>query len=336
MTVLAKNYIYNFFSGNGRKNKGFSKEDAAKHTPFGFGHFFSALWNNLSKLTVGNLLFLLTNIPAVCFIIAFPLMTTVNMPADAMYPVYYGVSHYSGSPMVSALLTISGSVTSTSVHNTTSIVLCCVGALAVFTFGISCVGLTAICRNAARGDCNFVWSTYWDAVKKNWKQATLFGVIDVALIFLLIYDIIAYNANAALGTMYLFLYIFSIFISFVYLIMRFYIYLQMITFDLKLKQILKNTLYFVTLNLKRNIVAVIGTALLVVLEYYLFASGIFVSVSLILPVIILFAVLTYISAFCAWPAVKKHVADAYYKDHPDEDPDKPANDPEEPVFTDRG
>lgn len=333
---MAKNYIYNFFSGNNnRKNRGYSKDDANRFTPFGFGHFFSALWNNISKLTIANLLFLLTNIPVVFFVISFPFQTTVNIPADAFYPVYYGVSQYSGSPMVSALLTLSGSVTSTSVHNTTSIILVCIGALSVLTFGASCVGLTAVCRNAARGDCNFVWSTYWDAVKKNWKQATLFGIADVGLIFLLVYDIIAYNANSAMGNMYFFLYIFSVFIAFVYFIMRFYIYLQMITFDLKLKQILKNSLYFVTLNFKRNVIALIGSALLLFIEYYLFASGIFVSVSLVLPMIILCSLLTYISAFCAWPAVKKHVADAYYKDHPDEDPEKPA-DPEEPVFTDRG
>ncbi len=334
---MAKNYIYNFFTGGkNRKNKGYSKEDAKKHTPFGFGHFFSSLWNGLSKLTVANLLFLLTNISIICFVIAFPLMTDINLPADAIYPLYYGVSQYSGSPMVSALLTLSGSVTSTSVHNTTTIVLFCIGALSVFTFGVSCAGLTTVCRNLARGDCNFVWSTYWDSVKRNWKQATLFGVVDLALIFLLVYDIIAYNANAGQSTFYLFLYVFSIFLVFVYFVMRFYIYLQMVTFDLKLKQILKNSLYFVTINFKRNVVAMIATVILLVAEYYFFASGIFVSVSILLPLLIFIALLTYISAFCAWPAVKKHVADAYYTDHPDEDPEKQNESEEKPVFTDRG
>lgn len=332
---MAKNYIYNFFSGNNKRDRGYSKDDAAKHTPFGFAHYFLAFWNNITKLTVANLLFLLTNIPLVCFAIAFPLFTSVNMPADSIYPIYYGVSQYGGSPLVSAFLTLNSAVRPTSVHNTTTIVLFCIGALAIFTFGPSCAGLTAVCRNAARGDCNFVWSTYFDAVKRNWKQAMLFGIIDVALVFLLIYDIIAYNANAAGSTLYLFLYVFSIFLAFVYFVMRFYIYLQMITFDLKLKQILKNSLYFVTLNFKRNVVGVLASALLLVIEYYMFASGVFVSVSLILPMIILISLLTYTSAFCAWPAVKKHVADAYYNDHPDEDPDRSVGD-DDPVFTDRG
>lgn len=334
---MAKNYIYNFFTGGGnRRNKGFSKDDANKHTPFGFGHFFSSLWNGLSKLTVANLLFLLTNIPLVCFLLAFPLMTDVYMPADAMYPIYYGVSNYGDSPILSsALLAVSSSVTSVSVHNTTTIVLFCIGALSVFTFGASCAGLTTVCRNLCRGDCNFVWSTYWDSVKRNWKQATLYGVVDIALAFLLIYDIIAYNANAGLGTFYLFLLIFSIFIAFVYFVMRFYIYLQMVTFDLKLKQILKNSLYFVTINLKRNVIGLVAILLLLLLEYYFFASGIFVSVSILLPLLIFISLLTYISVFCAWPSVKKHVADAYYKDHPDEDPERQQTE-EEPVFTDRG
>ncbi len=334
---MAKNYIYNFFSGNkNRKDKGYSKEDAAKHTPFGFGHFFSSLWNGMSKLTIANLLFLLTNIPVICFIIAFPLMTDIKLPADALYPIYYGVSQYSGSPMVIGLLTSSSAVSTTSVHNTTTIVLFCIGALAVLTFGSSCAGLTTVCRNLARGDCNFVWSTYWDSVKRNWKQATIFGVVDLALVFLLIYDIIAYNANAGQSMFYLFLYAFSILLVFVYFTMRFYIYLQMVTFDLKLKQILKNSLYFVTINFKRNIVAIIATALLLVLEYYFFASGMLVSVSILLPLLILISLLTYISAFCAWPAVKKHVADAYYNDHPEENPEKQNEDKEKPVFTDRG
>ena len=276
---MAKNYIYNFFSGNNKRDRGYSKDDASKHPPFGFVHFFSAIWNNIAKLTIANLLFLLTNIPLVCFAVAFPLFTSINMPADSIYPIYYGVSQYGGSPLISAFLTLSSAVRPTSVHNTTTIVLFCIGALAIFTFGPSCAGLTAVCRNAARGDCNFVWSTYFDAVKRNWKQAMLFGVVDVALIFLLVYDIIAYNANAATSTMYLFLYVFSIFISFVYFVMRFYIYLQMITFDLKLKQILKNSLYFVTLNFKRNVIGILVSALLLVIEYYMFASGVFISVS---------------------------------------------------------
>ena len=198
---MAKNYIYNFFSGNNKRDRGYSKDDASKHPPFGFVHYFSAIWNNITKLTIANLLFLLTNIPLVCFAVAFPLFTSINMPADSIYPIYYGVSQYGGSPLISAFLTLNSAVRPTSVHNTTTIVLFCIGALAIFTFGPSCAGLTAVCRNAARGDCNFVWSTYCDAVKRNWKQAMLFGVIDLALVFLLVYDIIAYNANGGSGTM---------------------------------------------------------------------------------------------------------------------------------------
>ncbi len=332
---MAKNYLFNFFSGsNNRRNLGYTKEDAAKHTPFGVCHFFSALWNNLSKLTIANLLFVLTNITVICFLVAFPFMTTVNMPSNVMYPVYYGMHLCDDNPVVSALLTANSGVIPTSAHNTTTIILFCIGALSILTFGASCVGLTAVCRNAARGDCNFVWSTYWDAVKKNWKQATVFGVADLGLMFLLVYDVIAYNANAGNGTFFVFLYIFSIFLAFLYFVMRFYIYLQILTFDLKIKQILKNALYFVTLNFKRNIIALIATVAVLLLEYYLFISGAFVSISFVIPIIILFSLLTYISAFCAWPSVKLHIADAYYRDHPEENPEKPSED--SPVFTDRG
>ncbi len=332
---MAKHYLYNFITGgNNRRGLGYTKDDANKHKPFGFYNFFSILKNGLSKLTIANFLFVLVNIPLVFFLLSYSVTDTVSMPADALYPLYYGVSKYGGSPFVSALLTVSSSSVPVSADNVLSVVFRSVGMLSVFTFGVANIGMTVVCRDIVRGGCAFVWSTFWDGIRRNWKRGFVFGAIDCLLVYVICYDIIAYNANAGASGWYVFMYVLMVFIGFVYLIMRSYIYLQMVTFDLNMRQIIKNAFYLVSLNFLRNLVSVVALAAVLFLEYYFFASGLLLMVSIILPVLILVSLCNYISVYCIWPGVKKYISDPYYKEHPEEDPDR--NPDTDRVFTDRG
>ena len=99
----------------------------------------------------------------------------------------------------------------------------------------------------------------------------------------------------------------------IYAVMRFYIYLMMITFDLSVKKLLKNALIFVMLGLKRNLVALIGLFILFGTNFVLIILGLSVgfSLPLILPIFYLPALVGFITAYAAWPNIKRYMIDAY-------------------------
>ena len=125
----------------------------------------------------------------------------------------------------------------------------------------------------------------------------------------------------------LFFYIILLF-SILYFMMRFYIYLIMITFDLPIIKIIKNSLIFSLLGIKRNLMAAIGVFIVAFLNFSLYY--LVPSVGMIMPFIWTFSISSFVSAYCAYPIIKRYMIDPYYEDKKEE----PSSD--ERVFTDRG
>ena len=102
--------------------------------------------------------------------------------------------------------------------------------------------------------------------------------------------------------------------------MRFYIYLMLITFDLKITKIVKNALIFTALGIKRNLLAVLGIALLVGLNLFLVIwlvpAGI--ALPLILPLLYLMGMLGFISTYAAYPVIDKYMIAPYVKSSSEE------------------
>ena len=104
----------------------------------------------------------------------------------------------------------------------------------------------------------------------------------------------------------------------------------MVTFDLSIAKILKNSLIFALVGWKRNILALLGIVAAVFLNLMLFSSGFLIPIGIAMPLVALFAVIQYISAYAAWFKIKQIMIDPYAKDEPDEFDDI------EPVAIDRG
>lgn len=62
-------------------------------------------------------------------------------------------------------------------------------AVMVVLFGLFSVGTTYVVRGYVRGDPVYIISDFKYAVKNNWKQGIVLGIIDFLVIFLLIFDI---------------------------------------------------------------------------------------------------------------------------------------------------
>ena len=120
----------------------------------------------------------------------------------------------------------------------------------------------------------------------------------------------------------------NILLAFTYSIMRYYIYLMMVTFDLKIWKLFKNAFIFSILNFKRNILAFSGIALVILLNVYLFL--ILLPLGLMLPFFLTFSLCAFMGAYAAYPKIKEIMIDPYYKD------EKPAAEGDAPVFHDAG
>ena len=149
------------------------------------------------------------------------------------------------------------------------------------------------------------------------------GVLDIIFLVMTIYDVIFFYFN--LGTsIFSFMFYASVLLAIVYFIMRFYIYNLIITFDLPLFKIIKNAFIFSALGLKRNIVALLGIAILVIIDYNLIIT--LLPLGLVLPFMILYGYCAYIGSYAAWPKIKEVMIDPYASEEETVE--------EEPIFED--
>lgn len=199
-------------------------------------------------------------IPAVFIFISFAGTPDGSLPTpqNALYPQIFGIAQYEpSSPVVQALSGVFGISTKIAVRGVWSNVLMYAGLLLFLTYGAANVGMTYILRGMVRRQYVYLWHDFMQAIKRNFKQALVMGALDLAVMALLAYDLLVYRANDVNFIYNLFFYLILLF-TILYFMMRFYIYLIMITFDLSLIKIIKNALIFSLLGIKRNLMAIIG------------------------------------------------------------------------------
>ena len=91
-------------------------------------------------------------------------------------------------------------------------------------------------------------------------------------------------------------------LALLYVFMRFYLYIMLITFDLSYWKLLKNALIFTTIGIKRNIVGALGIVLMAALNIALiiFLMPMGVAVPLILPMFYFMSFSSFISHIRAY------------------------------------
>jgi uncharacterized membrane protein YesL len=127
-------------------------------------------------------------------------------------------------------------------------ILLCIG---LFTFGPLTSAFTYILRNYAKQSHVFIFSDFKDKFKENYKQSLLLGMADI--LFPAVF-VTAFNYYIKLGS------VFAVigggivlFGAVIFLMMNFYAYPMIVTFDLKLRHILKNSLLFAIVKFPVNL-----------------------------------------------------------------------------------
>lgn len=281
------------------------------------GSFFKLFGRKINTLLSVNLLFVFGNFPIFFFLLALSgyVSDSTSAPYYQQFAPLLGASYFDPSPVTASLLGIFGAHISITVPTVITNILYGLTALLFVTFGPVNVGTTYLLRSMVREEGMFLMSDFWYAIKKNFRQGLIFGMIDLLIMVLLGYDFLYFYINLGSGSTFIYILFFITFaMIIVYAMMRMYIYLMMVTFDLSIAKMLKNALFFSILGIKRNIMALLWVVLLIALEYVILM--VFAPLGVILPLILLFSVGAFGCAFAAYPKIKEIMIDPYYSETP--------------------
>lgn len=246
------------------------------------------------------------------FLAAYLYVTAPSMPTETSiaFSSLLGIKTINPTPGIISLLGIHGFQLPLQTYDGVRIWVT-VGIAVVFAvlWGWVNVGATYCARGMFRGDPVFIWSDFTHAVKRNLWQGLLVGVLDTVCISVLIFDFI-YFSNVG-GTFTLDFFYFAILgVCLIYMFMRYYIYMIIVTFDISFYKLLKNSLIFSILGIKRNLMVLLAIAVVaglnILLALMLWPFGM-QGVAVILPVLYLLPTITLFKAYGAYPVIEKYM-----------------------------
>ena len=275
-------------------------------------YFFKLVTRKFSNLLTLNLMMFPMVLPIVIAIYIFfngPQMPTLGSPA---FSALMGaqLTGAGGSELLTKLLTALPQINFITYNSYATWLPYVLLGILVVTWGWQNTGVTYILRGLVRGDGVFMFSDYFYAIKKNFKQSFILGLLDAGVIIVLIIDFMyTWSARSDYWSYLMFFIITALII--VYLFMRMYMYLMMITFNITLYKMLKNALIFTALGIKRNLMAALGIVLGLALWAALSIVGIQYNfgVLMFIPAFIMFSLIGFVSVYCAYPVIKKHMID---------------------------
>lgn len=193
-------------------------------------------------------------------------------------------------------------------------------AIGLFTFGPATAALTYVIRNYVMQRHVWLISDFKEQFKKNYKQSLIIGIADI------LFPVILYNAfiyYASLGG------IFTVvagglvvFAAAIFFIMNFYIYPMIVTFDLKLSHIIKNSLLFAIVKFPVNLfILIVDGSIIYYFGEQILSGWLGLVIAAMCLSTIMLSTVGFITVFTVW----KYIEDAMIE----EDDNK-----EESVFSD--
>lgn len=274
-------------------------------------YFFKLFWRKLGKLFSLNLLMIFQVLPLIAAVLIYIFGKTTPTIHDPLFAPLYGAHTVNPSPLSALLLGIFGNQLDVPYLTTGKLVaIILLVALTALTWGWQNVGATYNLRSLVRGDSCFLFSDYFYAIRRNLKQGFFVGLLDFIIIAVLAVDFFYFrNYVSSLGSG--FLYVFVIALIVIYTLMRFYLYLMLVTFDLSTRKLLKNALIFSVLGIKRNVMGLLGIVLLAALNLLIIVPCLSIGFSapIILPLFYFLSFTGFIAAYAAYPNIRRYMID---------------------------
>ena len=309
--------LYDFLTG-GNKNRA-DVDLRSQIKGFNTKNMFRLYFRRFRQITTVNVMLILSNFPLVFLIIAISgvVSHTTTAPVHPLYSVAYGITTISGT--TPATVFMSGLFMETSVMYYPSVwtyVFYALGCLEFLTIGLSNVGIMYVMRNLVRGEPLFLPSDFFSSIKTNYKQGIAAGIIDSILLVLCGFSVYSYWVNY--GNYYILFYA-SILMMVLYLMLRTFIYLMIVTFDLKFRHVIKNSLSFTILAFGRHFLALLG-GLLLCLLFYALSVTVFIPIGVIAFLVFIPATVMFFTTYVSYWRVNDIMIEPYYQKHPNERP----------------
>ena len=274
--------------------------------------FFKQFGRKFSKIISLNILMIFQVIPllliAYLYLFATPTTPTQYYPE---YSALYGVQQASSNASSVVNLDLFSVQLGLPEYNAyTYWIMGGILVLFVITYGWQKVGSIYVTRGLVRGDSVFIFSDYFYAIKKNFWQGLLLGLIDCAIMATLGFNLFYYYNSPTTG-LNDFLYVMTLALIIIYIVFRFYTYLMLVTFNIKIHKLLKNALIFTMLGIKRNFMAILGLLIVSAIAFVpmLFLMPIGLGIALVLPLIYYLGVCSFVYTYAAYPVIKKYMID---------------------------
>lgn len=272
------------FGGNyDRVGPGVSKSAPQKNR---FFFFFEMLGRKFTKLVPLNLLYVITLIPLFLLI-----ALTVRF-----HPGMYDANGDFAATNISSAPLFAINIFPSDPHFFVVVLLL---VASVLLTGPATCGMTFVLRNMQREEHAWIFSDFKERFVKNFKQGVAMSAIDIFV------PIILYNAFAfytyempfAIGKYFI------IFLAVMFIMMRYYIYTMIVTFDMKIKDILRNSVIFAIAKLPLNIFITFVILLI------LFLSIWYMMVGFILLILITLSLLGFFIVYSVYPTIEASMID---------------------------
>ena len=195
-------------------------------------------------------------------------------------------------------------------------------------FGPATCGFTKIARNVSCERPTFLWHDFWKAFKSNFRQGFAMGAIDMAVIAVMSSAFPLYFNMMMDNSIFFVPFLICLVCSIIFAMMHTYIYLLIVSTNLSLWKILKNSFFLIAIEIKTSIINLAVTAGLLLVMTLLFPLSAFLLV--IVP-----SFLGLLYAFNCFPVIRKYVIQPWYDQRGENNPEfeyLESND--ETIFTD--
>ena len=209
--------------------------------------------------------------------------------------------------------------------------------LGAVLFGPTVAGCTQVLRNFAKEKPCFLLETFWKAFRENFRKASAVGIIDILVGVSVLSGFKVYPelvASTGSGIYYV-LFVLSLSIAITVAMMSFYAYLMIVSTDLKLGAVLKNSLALSFIALKKNFLTLVLAVL--VMGGFGILTFLFPYILTILWVFLPTGFVAFMIVFNCYPVIQKYVINPYYAQRGEVSPEMTYSRTDgENLFEDRG
>lgn len=257
--------FFGFFDYS-KPGKGVEKNENRSRFKIFFDVFFRKFW----KLLQLNILYVICSIPLIAGMLLFLPITEANEQEQILRVFFYSVI--------------------------------CLLYIAVVGFAPIITGFTYVLRNYSREQHAWVFSDFFEHIRKNFKQAMVVFIIDIVAVYLVFTNYTFYSTYEQTNMLMVVAKTFVVVATLVYFMMHFYMYQIMVTFNMTVKQIYRNSLIFTLAYLPRNLGILISIIIVAIATF----SSITV-IGVLIASLLSVSLIGYIVNFLVQPIIEKHM-----------------------------